>query len=258
MKLRQKEVRFLQDVYDLGKHPSNSLMECDNCRRVQKNRAFCYFCLTLNQSAQCANCGKIKCMSKFGDCLIKHPGTFCTGLSMVGAICDHCEAFICHSRRCLSSHGCVCPLQDAICLECQRNVWSHGGRIFKCAFCNCFLCEDDQFEHQASCQKLSRDDYKCGTCNRIGQLVCLNCKVTFCDEHVRRKGQKISDSANLPCPKCSLPTKEVYQLSLTAKKYQFGKQECDNKRNIFDSTMNAEQSCVGIVVQESSSNESTS
>ena len=25
-----------------------------------------------------------------------------------------------------------------------------GGRVFKCSFCDSFLCEDDQFEHQAS------------------------------------------------------------------------------------------------------------
>ncbi|PWS22655.1 hypothetical protein DKP78_17240, partial [Enterococcus faecium] len=28
--------------------------------------------------------------------------------------------------------------------------WEHGGRIFRCYFCHNFLCEDDQFEHQAS------------------------------------------------------------------------------------------------------------
>lgn len=36
-----------------------------------------------------------------------------------------------------------------------------GGRIFRCSFCNSFLCEDDQFEHQASCQKLESEDMKC-------------------------------------------------------------------------------------------------
>ena len=30
-----------------------------------------------------------------------------------------------------------------------------GGRVFKCSFCDNFLCEDDQFEHQASCRNWS-------------------------------------------------------------------------------------------------------
>ncbi len=36
-----------------------------------------------------------------------------------------------------------------------------GGRVFKCSFCTQFLCEDDQFEHQASCQVLESENYKC-------------------------------------------------------------------------------------------------
>jgi hypothetical protein len=43
-------------------------------------------------------------------------------------------------------------LAKAVCCECERGVWEHGGRIFFCSFCNNPLCEDDQFEHQASCQ----------------------------------------------------------------------------------------------------------
>ena len=38
---------------------------------------------------------------------------------------------------------------------------SVGGRVFKCSFCDNFLCEDDQFEHQASCQKMESEDLKC-------------------------------------------------------------------------------------------------
>lgn len=38
---------------------------------------------------------------------------------------------------------------------------SLGGRIFQCAFCDESLCEDDQFEHQASCQKLDSETLKC-------------------------------------------------------------------------------------------------
>lgn len=78
-----------------------------------------------------------------------------------GAVCDFCEAWVCHSRKCLTTHACTCPLTDAVCLECERGVWDHGGRVFKCSFCDCFLCEDDQFEHQASCQKLEGENFKC-------------------------------------------------------------------------------------------------
>jgi len=36
-----------------------------------------------------------------------------------------------------------------------------GGRVYQCSFCNTFLCEDDQFEHQASCQRLEAESFKC-------------------------------------------------------------------------------------------------
>ena len=36
-----------------------------------------------------------------------------------------------------------------------------GGRVFKCPYCAGYLCEDDQFEHQASCQRLDNESYKC-------------------------------------------------------------------------------------------------
>jgi hypothetical protein len=81
--------------------------------------------------------------------------------SVQGAICDYCEAWVCHGRRCLTTHACSCPLQDAVCAECERQVWDHGGRIFRCSFCTSFLCEDDQFEHQASCQVLESETFKC-------------------------------------------------------------------------------------------------
>jgi len=48
-----------------------------------------------------------------------------------------------------------------LCAECERQVWDHGGRIFRCSFCTSFLCEDDQFEHQASCQVLESENFKC-------------------------------------------------------------------------------------------------
>ena len=43
-----------------------------------------------------------------------------------GAICDFCEAFICHSRKCLTTHACECALRDGECIECERGVWDHG------------------------------------------------------------------------------------------------------------------------------------
>lgn len=145
-------------------------MECIKCERSQKSRAFCYFCQSIQRTITCAQCGRVKCM--MGDCCVKHL-TFATGFNMVGAICDFCEAFVCHSRKCLTTHACACPLKDAVCIECERDVYSHGGRIFKCSFCDGFLCEDDQFEHQASCQVLESENYKCQSCNRMGQYSCL-------------------------------------------------------------------------------------
>lgn len=79
--------------------------------RKQKSRAFCYFCNSLQRLPICAHCGKIKCMLKTGDCVVRHPGVFTTGLGMVGAICDYCEAWICHGKKCLQNHACTCPLQ---------------------------------------------------------------------------------------------------------------------------------------------------
>lgn len=68
-----------------------------------------------------------------------------------------------------------------------NGVWDHGGRIFSCSFCHNFLCEDDQFEHQASCQVLEAETFKCVSCNRLGQHSCLRCKACFCDDHTRSK-----------------------------------------------------------------------
>ena len=90
---------------------------------------------------QCAECGKVKCMMKTGDCVIKHAGKYTTGLEMVGAVCDFCEAWVCHGKKCLQSHACSCALRDSVCIECERGVWEHGGRVYICSFCNNFLCE---------------------------------------------------------------------------------------------------------------------
>jgi len=172
----------------------------------------------------CAQCGKTKCMMKTGDCVIKHAGVYTTGLAMVGAICDFCEAWICHGRKCLSSHACTCPLIDAVCIECERGIWDHGGRVFKCCFCNNFLCEDDQFEHQASCQVLESESYKCLSCNKLGQYSCLRCKTCFCEDHVRRKGFKYEKNQPIPCPKCGHETQQTKDLSMSTRRHEYGRQ----------------------------------
>lgn len=160
--------------------------------------------------------------------MIKHAGKFTTGLQMVGAVCDFCEAFVCHGKKCLTTHCCSCPLRDADCLECKRGVWEHGGRVYKCCFCGNFLCEDDQFEHQASCQQLDSENYKCGSCNKIGQFTCLRCKICFCDDHVKRKGVKYEKTqSEWPCPKCGFNTVETKDYSVSARKHAFGRQQAN-------------------------------
>ncbi|GMS95531.1 hypothetical protein PENTCL1PPCAC_17706, partial [Pristionchus entomophagus] len=243
----QKKIRLGRR--ELAKEPSNALMKCEECGNEQRSRAFCYFCSTLNKLPICAQCGKQKCMSKTGDCVIKHVGKFTTGqsppppspppppdlfyfsgLAMVGAICDFCEAFVCHGRKCLTSHACSCPLRDAECYSCKRGIWELGGRFYRCSFCGYMLCEDDQFEHQASCQQLDSENYKCGSCNRLGQYTCMRCKVCFCEDHVRRKGIKYDKTATvIPCPKCSHPTSETKDFSVSARRHAYGRQRQEDE-----------------------------
>ena len=80
MKVRQKEIASKRDHQSIVTRPCNSVMECDKCGRTQKNRAFCYFCQSLQRLPVCAECGKQKCMMKTGDCVIKHAGNYTTGL----------------------------------------------------------------------------------------------------------------------------------------------------------------------------------
>ncbi|XP_047121184.1 zinc finger protein 330 homolog [Schistocerca piceifrons] len=223
-RMRQKEIRTAKDNMTLAQYPCNAAMECDRCKRKQKNRAFCYFCQSIQRLPQCAQCGKVKCMLKTGDCVVRHAGVFTTGLGMVGAICDFCEAWVCHGRRCLTTHACTCPLQDAVCIECERSVWDHGGRIFCCSFCGSFLCEDDQFEHQASCQVLESENFKCQSCNKLGQYSCLRCKTCYCEDHVRRKGFKYEKNKPIPCPKCGYETSQTKDLSMSTRSHKFGRQ----------------------------------
>ncbi|CAG0912365.1 unnamed protein product [Notodromas monacha] len=235
-KARQKLIRASNESRALADAPCNAVMECDRCQKKQKSRAFCYFCQSVQRLPICAACGKIKCMMKGGDCVVKHGGTFTTGLGMVGAICDFCEAWVCHGRKCLTTHPCACPLQDACCVECERSVWEHGGRIFSCSFCNGFLCEDDQLEHQASCQYLDSENFKCLSCNKLGQLSCLRCKLCFCEEHVRRKGVKVEKGSQPPCPKCGQETQETKGLSMSTRTHQYGRQGAleGTSRGVYD------------------------
>jgi len=221
---RQRAIQGAKPEEALYQHPCNAMMECDQCHTSQKNRAFCYFCNAVQRLPQCAACGKTKCMSKAGDCIIKHGANFVVGMAMVGAVCDFCEAWVCHGKRCLTAHACTCPLRDGECIECQRGVWEHGGRCFICAFCRGFLCEDDQFEHQASCQQLDSENYKCASCNRNGQYSCLRCKVCYCDDHVRRKGFKYERGKLMPCPKCGYDTQETRDLCMSTRGYKYGRQ----------------------------------
>lgn len=223
-RLRQKDIRSDKTQEDITKSPCNFTMECDKCQRMQKNRAYCYFCGTIQKLPICGACGKQKCMMKSGDCVIKHAGVHTTGLQMVGAICDFCEAWVCHGKKCLTTHACTCVLIDAMCMECSRGVEDQGGRFFVCAFCSNFLCEDDQFEHQAKCQVLEAETLKCGSCNKLGQHSCLRCKICFCDDHVWRKGVKKVRGQIPPCPKCGYDTKETKTLAMSTRTTDYGRQ----------------------------------
>ncbi|MCO5602597.1 hypothetical protein L7F22_056731 [Adiantum nelumboides] len=145
-------------------------------------------------------------------------------MGMVGCICDFCEAFLCHSKKCLTTHCCSCPLTDAVCVECERTVWEHGGRIFRCFSCDQWLCEDDQFEHQASCQQLEGETFHCLSCNRLGIYTCLRCKICFCDEHVKGVTNIIKKGEALACKKCGYPLKETKDISVSVRQHKFGRQ----------------------------------
>eukprot|EP00743_Colponemidia_sp_Colp-15_P006459 GILK01006951.1.p1 GENE.GILK01006951.1~~GILK01006951.1.p1 ORF type:complete len:340 (-),score=44.81 GILK01006951.1:50-1024(-) len=229
-KERQKIIQAGRSTYvDIGELPCNESMTCESCGRRQKNRAFCYFCGQTPRLPQCCHCGKTKCVAGGGDCVVKHPpGKHVTGMALVGAICDFCEAFICHSKTCLQNHACACQLrveqEPAVCIECNRSVWEHGGRLFRCATCHEWLCEDDQFEHQASCQVLESDSYKCISCNRMGMWSCLRCKVCFCDDHVKGPTSKpLAKGEPMPCKKCRFPLQETKVLSMSVRKHEFGR-----------------------------------
>lgn len=54
-KVRQKNIREAREHRSIVDQACNALMECDKCKRTQKNRAFCYFCQCLQRLPQCGN-----------------------------------------------------------------------------------------------------------------------------------------------------------------------------------------------------------
>ncbi|KHJ96041.1 hypothetical protein OESDEN_04004 [Oesophagostomum dentatum] len=62
------------------------------------------------------------------------------------------------------------------------------------------------------------------SCNRLGTYTCMRCKICFCDEHVRRKGVVVARQKEMPCPKCSYPTKETKDFSVSVRRHEYGRQ----------------------------------
>ena len=187
----------------------------------QRTRAFCYFCHAMQKPAACAQCGRTKCLG--GDCAVRHGAKHATGMDLVGAVCDHCAAWVCHSRKCLTTHACACPLADMVCIVCCRGPEVCGGRFFNCSTCSAALCEEDQLQHEGTCTTIDGDSFKCKSCNRTGVYSCLSCKVSFCDTHVVRRGVVLSAGANPPCPKCSVTVVETKAVSVSTRKYEYGR-----------------------------------
>ncbi|KAG7239238.1 hypothetical protein INR49_029883 [Caranx melampygus] len=223
-KEREKQIRANREHVDVAKHPCNSNMECDKCQRKQKNRAFCYFCNSVQKLPVCAQCGKTKCM-KSSDCVIKHPGVHSTGMAMVGAVCDFCEAWVCHGRKCLSTHACVCPLTDADCIECERGVWDHGRT-------------SDATEIHPLEEGFSVVPFVKTSCVRMISLnirqaaKCFRQKhssACYCDDHAKSKVFKQEKGKAPPCPKCGHETQETKDLSMSTRTLKFGRQAGDRR-----------------------------
>lgn len=114
-----------------------------------------------------------------------------------------------------------------MCFECNRGVWAHGGLIYKCGTCRNWLCGDDQMEHQASCEQLQSEDFKCYACNKVGSYSCMACKVNYCTNHVAGKVIGISKESNYNCRKCRQPLHNCEDLSLSVRKHEFGRKTFD-------------------------------
>ncbi|VDP39664.1 unnamed protein product [Schistosoma curassoni] len=246
-KIRQKLLRTKGLEIDLINHPSNILM-------------------SIQRLPVCCHCGKQKCSARSGDCLVKHGSTHVTGLSMVGAVCDFCEAWICHGEKCLSVHACECPLRDAVVL----NV-SAGYTVL---VVGCFLApivttsfvrttslstryvvvlwnpynssQDNIGSGCLYCQRLESENFKCASCNKMGTQTCLRCKVTYCDDHCKRKGVKYERGRPIPCPKCGHDLTDSYNLSVSVRSYEYGRQTCvENYSDEDNESENEEEQCSG-------------
>ncbi|KAI8508507.1 hypothetical protein Bbelb_136060 [Branchiostoma belcheri] len=67
------------------------------------------------------------------------------------------------------------------------------------------------------------------SCNRHGQYSCMRCKTAYCDDHVKRKGTKITKGQPVTCPKCGHNTKETKDLSVSTRNYDYGRQTEDDE-----------------------------
>lgn len=157
---------------------------------MQRTRADCYFCKSVQRFPLCGNCGK-KCTYEMDSMY---------GLETVHEICDVCLAIICNGQSCKETHELVCPLQGAECVVCERKAREHGGRIYACCYCEAsFVCEDDQFAHEIECWTELSNHQSCLLSKKC-HLICWTCKINCCeDSETRQQYGKIS--AN-PCPLC--------------------------------------------------------
>jgi len=96
--------------------------------------------------------------------------------------------------------------------------------MFRCFSCDQWLCEDDQFEHQASCQQLDSETFHCLSCNRLGIYTCLRCKICFCDDHVKSVTNATKKGEGLTCKKCGYALRETKDLSVSVRQHKFGRQ----------------------------------
>jgi len=74
-------------------------------------------------------------------------------------------------------------------------------------------------------QVLESENYKCQSCNKLGQYSCLRCKTCYCEDHVRRKGFKYDKNKPIPCPKCNYDTSVTKDLSMSTRSHKFGRQQ---------------------------------
>jgi len=72
---------------------------------------------------------------------------------------------------------------------------------------------------------LESENYKCQSCNKLGQYSCLRCKTCYCEDHVRRKGFKYDKNKAIPCPKCNYDTSVTKDLSMSTRSHKFGRQQ---------------------------------